>query len=292
MQRYSSWRKISTGMWDRPGDPTVYGFEELDVTETLDYLERVSAASGEHVTMTALVVHAIAKTLGRFPELNVIIIGGRVLQREHVNVFCQVAVPSDTPGTADLSGVRLEDADQMTLVEIAQRLRSKASKVRRGEDAEVERQKSLIDRIPPRLMHSALRLMDFLTFDVPVDLDAIGLHSDPFGSCMVSSIASFDLRLGFAPLVPASRVPLLLLPGVVFEAPRVVDGEIVIRKVMQTGLTCDHRAYDGYQLGCIGRTFRDYIQHPFDHLAAPETFRTPQPPTPEDRGASSATART
>ena len=272
-EKYSSWRKISVGMWDTPRDPTVYGFETLDVTDTLEYLEAVSEASGVRVTMTALWVYVVAQAFARHPELNVIIVGDRVLQREHVNIFCQVAVPGSTPDQTDLSGVRLEDVDRMSIVEIAERMRGKARRVRKGEDEEIERQKSLIDRIPARLMRRALRLLDFLTFEVPVDLDDLGLHSDPFGSCMISSIAQFDLRLGLAPLVPAARVPLVILPGATFQAPMVVDGEVRARTVMQGGLTCDHRAYDGYQIGYIARAIRHGIEGAAKLMPAPETFR-------------------
>ena len=47
LQRVSSWRKISVGMWQPPADPTIYGAETVDVEELLGYLEAVSELSGE-----------------------------------------------------------------------------------------------------------------------------------------------------------------------------------------------------------------------------------------------------
>jgi hypothetical protein len=89
---------------------------------------------------------------------------------------------------------------------------------------------------------------------------------------MVSSVASFDIRLGFAPLVPASRTPLVALPGAFFERPMVVDGEIKICKVMQMGCTFDHRCFDGYQIGMIARFIRNSIENPYDYFAHPSTY--------------------
>lgn len=292
LEHYSSWRKIAIGMWDRPRDPTIYGFETLDVTEALEYLDEVSLASGARVTMTALVIKAMAETYRRYPELNVVIINDRVLQREHIDVFCQVAVPSrgdEDPSGADLSGVKLEDAEAMDLVDVSRQLRGRARRVRRGEDQDIEQQKSMVDHIPRVLMRRAVKLLDFLTFNVPFDLDALGVRSDPFGSCMVSSVAPFDIRLGFAPLVPASRCPLILLPGVVFEGVKPVDGEPRVRKVMQISMTADHRAFDGLQLGYIVRSIRGILEHPHAHLPAPRTYAHHRdapdgPPRPEDRG--------
>lgn len=268
----SSWRKISVGMWDGPGNPAIFGYETLDVTDTLEYLEAVSQASGTRVTLTSLFVRCVARTLEMYPELNVIIINGKVLQRSEVNIFCQVAIPAEAVNEADLSGVKLQQVHTMDLVQIAQRLKYRAAKVRRGEDEDIERQKSLIDRVPPVMLKSVVKLFDFLTFNVPVELDALGIHSDPFGTCMISNIGSLDLKLGFAPLIAGARCPLLILPGMVYEDARVHDGEIKIRKVIDTTLTCDHRCYDGYQLSLIAKAIRAFIQHPASHFPPPEHF--------------------
>lgn len=291
LEKYSSWRKISMGMWHGPGDPSIYGYETLIVDEALEYIERVSAISGVKITMLAYMVYTIAKILRENPDLNVIIVNGRVLQREHVNIFCQVALPSSSEHTqeSDLSGVKLRDVDHMDLVDIAKRLRGRAKKVRTGKDKEIERQKSTINLIPRFMMRTAMKIMEFLTFNVPINFGKLGMPDDPFGSCMISSIAAFELRLGLAPLVPASRCPILFVPGAVFDDVRVVDDEIKKCKVMQVSLTCDHRAFDGLQIGVYGRSIRAFIEHPYTHFPDPETFAhhntdaPATPPTPEER---------
>ena len=122
------------------------------------------------------------------------------------------------------------------------------------------------------ILKKVVKAFDFLTFNVPVELDRFGIHSDPFGTCMISNIGSLDLKLGFAPLIAGARCPLLILPGMVYEDARVHDGDIKIRKVIDATLTCDHRCYDGYQLALIVKAIRAYIQHPADHFPAPEDF--------------------
>ena len=239
MRKLSSWRRISIGMWDAPADPTIYGHEAFDVTDALPYLEEISKRAGVKVTPTALVVKSFADVFAAHPGLNVIIVNGRIQERERVDVFCQVAIVPEA-GSADLSGVKLEGVDKMSLVEIATKLQSRAKKVRRGEDEDVERTKKTISWVPTWMMRWMVRLFDFLTFNVPFDLDGIGVRSDPFGSFMVSSIAPLGLQLGYGPLVPASRCPYVVLPGVTFEAPRVVDGEICVRTVMKVALSLIH----------------------------------------------------
>ena len=277
-------------MWGKPNDPTIYGQETVDISNLVPYLEKVSEASGTKVTLTCYLVKLLATIFEQFPGLNVIEIGNRVLKRNSIDIFCQVALPNENAGQADLSGVKIPNADQLDIVEIAEKLGSRASDVREGRDEEMEKTKSLVDYVPPRLMGSVIKLIDFLTFGVPVDLDDLGIRSDPFGSAMVTSVGQFDIYQGFAPLVPSSRCPLVALPGKIHKAPFVEDDEVVVRDAVTMSCTFDHRCYDGYQIGYIVRTMRSILMYPERHYPAPsywaESEEQPDPgtaPRPEDR---------
>lgn len=272
LEKYSSWRKIAPGMWGAPNDPTIYGKETVDISRLVAYLDAVSRASGQKVTLTAYCVKLMATIFERFPDLNVIMVGNSVRRRRSIDIFCQVALPNKSAGQADLSGVKLADADQLDVVEIARKLGSRASDVRAGRDAEMEKTKSLVDYVPARLMGPVVSLIDFLTFEVPADLDSLGVRSDPFGSAMVTSVGQFDIYQGFAPLVPASRCPLVCLPGKIHRAPFVVDDEVVVRDAVTMSCTFDHRCYDGYQIGYVVRTMRSLLMYPERHYPAPEAF--------------------
>lgn len=273
LEKLTSWRKISVGMWDAPRDPTIYGHELLNVSQTQQYLKEVSEAAGVHATLTALTVKAFATAYESFPELNVMIVNGRIQQRSSIDAFCQVAIPNEETGQADLSGIKINGANELDIVQLSQILRGRAEKVRAGEDHDIEDQKAIIDKVPPWLMSRMIRTVDFLTFNVPTNLDKLGVRSDPFGSFMVSSVANFDIKLGYAPLVPASRVPLVVLPGVVHDTVMPVDGEPKVVPGMYAGCTFDHRCFDGFQIGYIVRTTRKIITNPYDHLPHPTFWR-------------------
>jgi pyruvate dehydrogenase E2 component (dihydrolipoamide acetyltransferase) len=298
LEKTSSWRKISVGMWDVPSDPTIYGFETVDVSKLLPYLDEVSRISGTKVGVAAYCVKGMATVFETYPTLNVVMIGKKVVRRKSTDIFCQVAVPSDHAERVDLSGVNLRGADEMDLVEIAKRLSSRATDVRTGQDAEMEKTKSMVDIVPPWLMGKMLKFVDFLTFNVPFDLDRFGIRSDPFGSAMVTSVGQFGIRQGFAPLVPVSRVPVVVCPGVLHKAPFVTDdGEVVGRDALTVSCTFDHRVYDGCQGGLITGLLRDILMHPTKHYPEPEYWAQPeadteseQSPRPEDREAKPAPA--
>ncbi len=296
LEKYSSWRKISVGMWKTPADPTIYGYETVDVSKLVPYLEEVSRISGTKVGVAAFVAAITAKVFELYPDLNVMMVNKKVQQRKTVDIFCQVAVGNEKASQADLSGVKLTGADKMDLVEIAKRLSSRASDVRNGQDAEMEKTKSMVDVVPAWMMGGVLKLVDFLTYNVPFDLDKLGVRSDPFGVAMVTSVGQFNIKQGFAPLVPLSRVPLVVLPGVVHKAPIVTeDGKVEARDAIKCSCTFDHRVFDGYQIGHIVDVIRAGLMEPTKYFPEPEYWAKPgeesaQQPRPEDREAKPAPA--
>lgn len=279
-ENVSSWRKISVGMWKRPADPTIYGFEIVDVEELVEYLDEVSEASGEKVTITTYLAKMISDILAEYPKLNSIVVGNKVMQREHIDAFCQVAVATESGGSADLSGVKLRDSNTMTLPDIAAKLHSRAERIRKGQDEEIEQTKSVLDKIPPVVLPQLMRVVDVLTYVVPFDLSKIGIRDDPFGSFMVTNCAPFDIKLGFAPLVPFARTPFVVLPGIVEDHVFTYDGEVVVKKGCQMAFTADHRCFDGLQIGQLVRNIRKRLNHPRDYYPAPETFRSGAESTP------------
>ncbi len=271
-ENLSTWRKISVGMWKRPSQPTIYGYETVDVEELMQYLDEVSEASGSKVTLTTYLTKIASDVLAEHPKLNSIVVGNKVLQRENIDGFCQVAVANEQGGSADLSGVKLSNSDQMTLPEIADVLHGRAERIRQGRDEEIEQTKSMLDRIPALLLPQLMRVADVLTYVVPADLGKLGIRSDPFGSFMVTNCAPFDIKLGFAPLVPFARTPIVILPGIIEDHVFVEEGEPVVKKGCQISFTADHRCFDGLQIGKFVRGMRKRLNHPYEHCPAPETF--------------------
>ncbi len=272
IDEYSPWRKIAMGLWSDPEDPAIYGKETVDVSNLVTYLDEVTEASEVKVTMTAFTAKMMADIFGEHPDLNCMAIGNHIVQRERIDIFCQVAIPDDEAGQGDLSGVKLREADQLSLVEIAKLLRSKATDVRDGRDAEMESDKSKLGWLPNSILSKLLDILDVLTYRVPFDLDALGIRSDPFGSCMVTSVGQFDIYQGFAPLLPGSHCPLVALPGKVHKAPFVEDDEVVVREAVEMSCTFDHRVYDGLQIGHIVRGMRSRLMYPRDHYPEPSTW--------------------
>jgi pyruvate dehydrogenase E2 component (dihydrolipoamide acetyltransferase) len=263
IEKLSTWRRIALHVWDGPGDPTVYGAVDIDIGEGLELVRALRASSGEKVTLTHLVGRAIALAIRERPEVNAILRFGRVYQRERIDIFFQVAFE----GGENLGGHKVEGADGKSIVDLARELGAGAKTVRQGKGDNVKASKRL-GFVPAPVVGAAMRAMTTLTYDFGLDLTRLGVPYDGFGSAMVTNVGSFGLSLGFAPLVPFSRCPLLILVGEVQERAVVRDGVVVARPILPIGVTFDHRLLDGYQAGVLAKRFREVMERPRVALAA------------------------
>jgi pyruvate dehydrogenase E2 component (dihydrolipoamide acetyltransferase) len=261
------WRRVAAQAWRPPQDPSVYAGLEIPVRPALAYLERLREENGVHVTMTHLVARGVALALRSYPQLNGIVARGRIMLRDTVDIFLQVAIE----GGRELSGLKIARVDEKSVVQIAREMEERVERLRQRQDRQVERTKSLLDGIPIPLLGPVLRTIAYLSYDLDIDLSRFGVVKDEFGSAMVTNVGMFGLAQAHAPLVPFSRTPLVVLVGEVQEKPVAEAGRVVIRPVMTLGVTFDHRFMDGWHGGAMAQLFRAYLEDParFDAPDAP-----------------------
>src|SRR5690349_19402281 len=101
------WRRIAAAVWRAPSDPQIYGTLEVDASALVAFVER-SRAAGQAVTLTHLVGRGLAHAFEKVPDLNVRLVGGRMVPRPSVDVFFITAVG----GGHDLSGVKVVRANE------------------------------------------------------------------------------------------------------------------------------------------------------------------------------------
>lgn len=270
-RKHSSWRSLSLHTWSAPNDPSVYGSLEIDATHALEYVHAQSEASGVKVSLTHLVGKAVACAIAARPEINAVIRRGRVIyERDSVDVFFQVALDRGE----DLSGAKVAGADRKSVVEIAHELAERVERIRAHHDEQLTEQRALLTKLPSALRGVAMHAVEYLSYDLGLDLSRLGIPYDAFGSAMVTNVGMFGLPQGFAPLVPFSRAPIVVTVGAVERKPRVVGDGVQIRPVLPIGATLDHRLLDGYQAGQLAQRFRAILEDPACALAAPSASST------------------
>lgn len=258
-KKIAGWRKIAAAAWGEPNDPQIYGDLEIDATRLLEFVAEARAKADVPLTVTTMAGKAIAVALGAHKDLNVRIYRGHFYQRETVDIFFIVSADAG----AELSGVKVERADEKPAVEVARELKQRASRIRRGDDVELGKTKKVISSTPRRLLRWSIRFSAWLTSDRDKDLKKYGLPRQAFGSAIISSVGMFGIQHAYAPLASYYRIPFLVLVGEVSQKPVVIDGEITIRPMLTLSATLDHRYVDGYHAARIAKTARAYLEDPY-----------------------------
>ena len=262
----SSFRRIAIGSWAAPSDPSVYGTMYVRVDRCLEYIKAFRERTGKHLTITHMMAKVAAACLSQMPDANALLRFNRLYLRKSIGVFFQVAMKDPKTGELDLSGTTIYDAEQKSLVEICDEFQEKAAKVRAAKDPALEKTRSTFKRLPGMLLNIVLKAIAFLGYTLNLDLRWAGVPKDPFGSVMVTNIGSLGLDQAYVPLVPFSRVPLLIAVGAVRDAPVIEDGKVVAAKVMNLSATFDHRVLDGSHAAVMARVVREHFADPFAHF--------------------------
>jgi len=169
---------------------------------------------------------------------------------------------------ADLSGATLYDVERKSLREICDEFETKVARVRARQDEVLEKTRSSFGAVPNLLMNLALKLLSACCFTLNLDLRAFGVPNDPFGSVMITNIGSLGLDVGYVPLVPYSRVPLLFAVGEVRERPVVDGGQLAVGRTMFINATFDHRLIDGVHAAAVAKVLREWLENPYQHFDA------------------------
>ena len=252
------WRKLAVHTWSPPRDPSTYALVDVSVGPGLEYCERLRRETGVHVTVTHLVVRGVALALSQFPQMNGIVSRGRIMLRDTVDIFLQVA----TGGGAELSGLKIANADQKSVLDIAREAEERVARIRARRDQQVERTKSLLDRVPARLLGRLMRGLSYLIYDLDLDLSRFGVVKDEFGTAMVTNVGVFGISAAFGPMVPFSRTPMVVLMGKIEDRVVAENGRPVVKPMMTLGVTFDHRFMDGYHGGEMARICCAYVENP------------------------------
>lgn len=257
--KISSWRKIAIGTWRTVGDPSVYGYMDIDAEPALAYIEKLKAKTGQRITMSHYAGKVFAEAYRKHPGLNTILRFGKLYPRNTIDIFFQVA--TDTTGE-DLSGMVVRDADKKSVVEIAQVMDARVKSIRDRTDTSYTQMKGLMKWIPSLLVQPLLDFTGFLMYSLNLWSPLLGVPRDSFGTLMITNIGSLGMHTAFAPIVPYSRVPCLCALGGVTETPVVRDGKIVIGKMIRLNITLDHRLIDGMEGSQMAKTLIQIFTNP------------------------------
>ena len=242
----------------------MHALVDVDVTLTRWRLEQVHPP----LSLTAFVIACVARAVAAHPEVHAYRNWrGRLVQHRDVDVSTIVEVPSrhGTFGMAHL----LRDALRRSVADITAELR------RVKADPATTPVGGLVDRAPIRLMG--------VPGVVPL-LWRAAAHSTPVrqrvtGTVAVSAVGMLGGGAGFGIGVP-TIYSLAVFVGGRSVRPRVVDGQVEVRDVLDLTVTFDHRVVDGATAARFIAQMRGLLESPedpslWDGPAATQAVATP-----------------
>ncbi len=260
----TGWRNIAIGTWKTAKDPTVYGLMDLRCDQAQIFLDALAKQSGERVNITHFLARAVAECFKRHPEINSILRFGRLYPRKNVTLFLQVA--TDEEGK-DLSGITVRESEHKSVVDIAKEINRKVKAVKDRSDKSYDQMKCMMAILPGWLTGLILDAAGFLQFSLNLWSPLLGTPKDPLGSVMITNVGSLGIDCAFAPLVPYSRVPMVLTVGTVADQVVADGGVPVVRRMLRLGITFDHRLIDGVHAAKMAKLLTAIFAEPEKYLA-------------------------
>lgn len=273
----SSFRRIAIGTWQTTKDPSVYGQIALRCDKMFAYMEALKQRTGKRITLSHIMAKVVGIVMHEMPDANAVLRFNKIYLRQDIGVFFQVALEDPATGEIDLSGATVFDTHKKSVVEIVDDFDQKVGAVRALKDKSLEKTRSTFKSVPAFMLNWILDAMSLFMYTLNLDMRWAGLPRDPFGSVMITNIGTLGLEEAYVPLVPYSKVPLLIALGAVKDEAVVENGQVEVAKVLRVCATFDHRVLDGMHAAKMAKTLKRVFADPEGELGAlPPSSTSPQ----------------
>jgi len=252
------WRLVANTVFGPPKDGKLYGTMDIDITETYEYIWAERKAKRK-ITMTSVVVAAVARTLAEdTPEINCFIRRGRIIPRDYFDIMVAVLIK----GGEAMSTVRINNAHQKSVYEIAMELREKALNARQGDEDAAMESKHALSKIPWPFRKWIYMLIRLIIYGFGLKIKSLGISEDAFGSTIISNVGTLGLTNSFPALMPMAKLPGVISVGKIEKRPIVIKDKIEIRTILAGSAAFDHRIVDGIQIAKFVKGVIRRIQNP------------------------------
>jgi pyruvate dehydrogenase E2 component (dihydrolipoamide acetyltransferase)/2-oxoglutarate dehydrogenase E2 component (dihydrolipoamide succinyltransferase) len=198
---------------------------EIDMTEMIKLrksLLQKEETIGLRISYTDLLVYALTKAVKLVPIVNSSVVDNEIKIWQDINISVAVSLEVDEAESGLIVPV-VKDAGSKSLLEISRTIKDLTGRARNGQ----------------------------LTPDDMAD-----------GTLTLSNTGVF--APGWTVSTPIINQPqsVIVLTGGMFEKPMAVNGEVVVRPMMTTSITFDHRVMDGAPIHTFLSKFKAFIEQP------------------------------
>jgi pyruvate/2-oxoglutarate dehydrogenase complex dihydrolipoamide acyltransferase (E2) component len=239
----SNRRLVTAAMRAGRGKMPMYGLVDVDVTAA----NRLLAGHDPPGSLTAFVVASVARAAAAHPEVHAYRNRrGPLVTHRHVDVGTMVEI--STPHGPFAIPHLLHDADIREVPDLTAELRQ----VKR--DPSASSSGRLLERAGP----AATRIPGVIPAMYGVMARSVAAPQR-IGTVAVTAVGMFAGGGGFG-ITSLSLMSLEVIVGGMSQRPRVVDGRVVVRDVLDLTLAIDHNVVDGAPAARFAAEFRELLE--------------------------------
>ncbi|MEA5027222.1 MAG: 2-oxo acid dehydrogenase subunit E2 [Erysipelotrichaceae bacterium] len=235
--------------------------EEVDVTDLLEYIQKKNTDDPSFkTTVFHAMLFAIAKTVYHRPILNRFIRNGKYFQRNDLSLsFVAKKKFSDN---AEEALVCIKVNEDMNIDAISKKVIGDVQQTRESGTNDADDILKILQKLPGFLLK--LVMVGIRTLDRYGKLPSFYYDLDPnFSSVLVSNLGSIKVDAPYHHLNNFGSNSVMMTIGEIHKAARVNENnEVVIRDVVNIGITLDERIGDGYYFSRSVRLFKQIIADP------------------------------
>jgi len=269
--KISMFRKFMMAAYNEPsGDPTVGTSADLDVTNTLEFIDKFKSQRGINLTMTHLFLKMIGLSFVKYPELNCKISWGKIYKLSSVDVFLPVNLSPKGQRDMELGIIKINDLENKSLEQIASDCGQQSESCRQKKGGYMKDLMVLMAKGAPHFLRKpGTRL--FKTVVNNLDLSFLGVKRCPFGSTMLTNVGVFGSIEGVSinsigGVLPAFGLSSVFILGPVQKKVMAIDDKPQVRPMVHFSIGVDHRLIDGFKMFKYGKFWGKCLKEPEKYL--------------------------
>ena len=242
-------------------DAEVYINETLDVTELLEYIKEKNASGERKVTMFHCMIAAVARTIKMRPLLNRYISGKRYYMRHDISMG--FTVKKRFADHAEESLVIYHPKDDEAVCDITDRLAPKVKEAKREDKGvSVDNILNVVKKLPKPIMHLFMAIMRFMdnTGTMPKAFSSVDIN---YCTVLLSNLGSIKCDAVYHHLNNFGTNGIVITIGEIHkQAIPDEDGNLIVRDVMNIGVTLDERIADGFYFARSLKLIKHLFKNP------------------------------
>jgi hypothetical protein len=262
VKRLHPYRRLMFFIMRTRNESMVYTDDAIDAEGLLAYLEQTKDRLG--ADMTHIIVAAMNLTLAENPTMNRFIVGRRMYQRKHRELTFSMKREAMNK-KAKLAVVKLQMQDEESFADLVERMNGSIQHQRSGAKTHEDKEYGLFDLFPRSVLRFFVWFFQALDY-VNLLPHAFTKDDGLYTSCVIANLGSLGMMPAYHHLYEWGTSSLFVMVGRIEERAVVVDGEVVIKKVLPTRYSYDERIDDGLSAAYGMQTLKRVLENPTEAL--------------------------